>query len=392
MSANFKKVTEDISVDGVQTLETLAGHKANFKSVIYLAQDTEDDMGIPGGFETVSKEFPGAARFLPFNHASAPYCGPDSCSPLLAMQAYGKYEAALEELPRPTLVLCKSGARASAVVAPYVAAKKGQSCDECQKCSTDKGLLYTGKPGMANWVNTTVANLPVKPLIFRQMFEKESCTYTYLLADPDTKDAILIDPVFETVARDAQAVNELGLNLVFAINTHCHADHITGTWELKKLFPNMRTQIAQAAGAQADLFFKHGDKIQFGNRHVTVLATPGHTNGCCSFVQDDFARVFTGDAVLVRGCGRTDFQAGDAGGLYDVVWAQIFSLPGSCAIFSAHDYKGFTQSTVHEERTLNPRLTKSRAEFIEIMANLNLPYPKKIDASLPANLKCGCQD
>lgn len=236
------------------------------------------------------------------------------------------------------------------------------------------------------------ATFKSKPLIFRQMFEKESSTYTYLLADPDTKDAVLIDPVFETAARDQQAVKDLGLNLVYAINTHCHADHITGTWELKKLFPDMRSQIAEAAGAQADLFFKHGDKIQFGNRYITVLATPGHTNGCCSFVQDDFARVFTGDAVLVRGCGRTDFQAGDAGKLYDVVWAEIFSLPGACAIYPAHDYKGYTQSTVQEERALNSRLTKSKAEFIDIMANLNLPYPKKIDASLPANLKCGCQD
>jgi len=179
---------------------------------------------------------------------------------------------------------------------------------------------------------------------------------------------------------------------VYAINSHCHADHITGTWELKKLFPDMRTMISKTAGAQADLFFIDGDKIQFGSRYLTVLATPGHTDGCCSFLQDDKARVFTGDAVLVRGCGRTDFQGGDAGKLFDAVHRQVFSLPGACAIYPAHDYKGHTQSTVQEERALNPRLTKSKDEFIDIMASLNLPYPKKIDTAVPANMKCGHQD
>lgn len=224
------------------------------------------------------------------------------------------------------------------------------------------------------------------------MFEAKSCTYTYLLADPVSKEAILIDPVLETVQRDAQVIQDMGLKLVRAINTHCHADHITGTWELKKRFPYMRTMISEAAGAQADIIFNDGDKIPFGSRFLRVLATPGHTDGCCSFVQDNEHRVFTGDAVLVRGCGRTDFQGGDAGKLYDEVHRQIFSLPNSCAIYPAHDYKGFTSSTVEEERSLNPRLTKSRDEFIKIMADLNLPYPKQIDVALPANLRCGCQD
>lgn len=391
MSSALVKLGDDIWIDATQTAETLEEAKKTFKSVLYLAQDIGEDSGIAGGFETIKKDFPGAAKMIPFNHSAPPYCG-DQCDPLQAVQAFGTYEAALDSLPRPTLVICKSSTRAGAVVAPYLAAKQGQSADECIKKSAELGLLYANKPPLARWVETAVAGMTHRPLIFRQLFEKESSTYTYILACPETKEAIIIDPVVETADRDEKIIKEMGLNLLYAINTHCHADHITGTWELKKKFPNMRTQIAKAAGAQADLFFAHGDRIQFGNRFITVLATPGHTSGCCTFLQDDFYRVFTGDAVLVRGCGRTDFQAGNSSQLYDVIWEQIFSLPGSCNIYPAHDYKGFTSSTVQEERTLNPRLTKTKAEFIDIMANLNLPYPKQIDRALPANLKCGCQD
>eukprot|EP00892_Ulva_mutabilis_P012156 jgi/Ulvmu1/9312/UM050_0061.1 len=231
--------------------------------------------------------------------------------------------------------------------------------------------------------------------VLRQLFEKESSTYTYLLIDPDTNKAILIDPVLETVERDAQLVEELGLELDLAINTHCHADHITGTGKLKTRFPRLKSGISKAAGAKADVFYEDRDEIEVGGIKLTVRSTPGHTDGCVSYVLADLGgktAVFTGDTLLIRGCGRTDFQQGSAERLYDSVHTQLFSLPDDTLVYPAHNYKGLSVSTIGEEKQFNPRLTKPKAEFVEIMANLNLPYPKKIDASLPANLVCGIED
>lgn len=231
-------------------------------------------------------------------------------------------------------------------------------------------------------------------MLFRQLFESESSTYTYLLADEITKEAVLIDPVDLTVTRDLALVNDLGLNLVLALNTHCHADHITGTGEIKKrLGPTVKSGISKAAGAKADLTFNPDEVITFGSHSLKVLATPGHTAGCISFyTESNGGMVFTGDALLIRGCGRTDFQGGSSETLYESVHSQLFTLPPETAVYPAHDYKGQTRSSVEEEKRLNPRLTKTKPEFVELMANLNLPYPKKIDASLPANLLCGIID
>ena len=193
------------------------------------------------------------------------------------------------------------------------------------------------------------------------------------------------------VDRDLSLINDLGIKLLLGASTHCHADHITGTGVLKKRIPGLRSAIAAASGADADIKFAHGDVLSFGAFRLEVRATPGHTNGCVCFVLPGCA-VFTGDAVLYRGCGRTDFQQGNAADLYDNVHAQVFSLPPDTRIYPAHDYKGFTMSTVGEEKALNPRLTKSKADFVALMGALNLPYPKRIDAALPANLKCGIQD
>ncbi|XP_054262458.1 persulfide dioxygenase ETHE1, mitochondrial-like [Macrosteles quadrilineatus] len=226
---------------------------------------------------------------------------------------------------------------------------------------------------------------------FRQLFDSESSTYTYLLADVNSKIAVLIDPVLEQAERDAQLIKELGFTLKYAMNTHLHADHITGSGRLKQLLPGSRSLIARSSCAEADVHVTPEDVIQFGCHSLSVRSTPGHTNGCVSYVSEKQGLVFTGDAVLVRGCGRTDFQEGDAETLYNSVHTQIFTLPDNFKIFPAHDYKGFTYSTVLEEKTYNPRLTKSKAEFIKLMNNLNLPYPRKIDVAVPANKKCGVQ-
>ncbi|XP_030399325.1 persulfide dioxygenase ETHE1, mitochondrial-like isoform X1 [Gopherus evgoodei] len=229
-------------------------------------------------------------------------------------------------------------------------------------------------------------------LLFRQLFEPVSCTYTYLLADLKTKEAVLIDPVLETAKRDAELVKELGLSLLYAANTHCHADHVTGTGLLKKMLPGCRSVISQDSGALADILIREGHALEFGAFALEARSTPGHTDGCLTYVLSDRTMAFTGDALLIRGCGRTDFQQGSPETLYRSVHEKIFTLPGDCLIYPAHDYTGQTVSTVEEERTLNPRLTQSREAFVQLMNSLNLPEPQQIDFAVPANLKCGIQD
>ena len=213
---------------------------------------------------------------------------------------------------------------------------------------------------------------------------------SYLIADGDGGDAILIDPVLEMVDRDLRLCEELGVTLKYVLNTHCHADHITGSGLIKKKMPSVKSVIAEASGAKADVKVKHGDRVSFGDLHVEVRATPGHTAGCVSYVFDD--KVFTGDALLIRGCGRTDFQEGSSETLYDAEHSRIFTLPDDTVVYPAHDYKGHRSSTVGEEKRLNPRLSKSKPEFVDIMNKLELSYPKKIDEALPANMVCGIQD
>lgn len=227
---------------------------------------------------------------------------------------------------------------------------------------------------------------------FRQLFDNESSTYTYLLADTTTKEAIIIDPVLELAERDAQLIRDLGLTLKYAMNTHMHADHVTGTGLLKKLLPGSKSLISKSSGAQADIYVEEGVDIQFGRHRLSVRATPGHTNGCVTYVSHEQGVAFTGDALLIRGCGRTDFQEGNSKTLYNSVHSQIFTLPDSFKLYPAHDYKGQTTTTVGEEKHYNPRLTKPLDEFIKIMENLNLPYPKMIDRAVPANRVCGLHD
>mmetsp|Transcript_23067 Transcript_23067/g.56894 ORF Transcript_23067/g.56894 Transcript_23067/m.56894 type:complete len:298 (-) Transcript_23067:3-896(-) len=234
-----------------------------------------------------------------------------------------------------------------------------------------------------------------QPMGLKQLFDDTgSSTYTYLLWDTETKDCVLVDPVDVQVERDLKQVKELGLNLVYGLNTHAHADHITGTHLLKQSVPTMKSIISTASHAKADLTVANGDRICFGNRFLTVKSTPGHTEGCVSFVADDDSFVLTGDALLIQGCGRTDFQGGSAETLYQSVHSQLFSLPKSTIVYPAHDYKSRTQSSIEKEVESNPRLggEKTQEEFVEIMANLNLSYPKKIDVAVPANMRCGVPD
>ena len=173
------------------------------------------------------------------------------------------------------------------------------------------------------------------------------------------------------------------------METHVHADHITGVSKLKEFFPEAKSLIHESGGTKCtDIYIKEGDEFRFGDYKIKVLSTPGHTNGCVSYYTE--GKVFTGDALLIRGCGRTDFQQGSPEGLYDSVTRKIFNLPEDTLVYPAHDYKGQTCSSVYEEKNFNPRLGhKTKEEFVELMNNLHLSYPKKIQEAVPANLKCG---
>ena len=228
-------------------------------------------------------------------------------------------------------------------------------------------------------------------LVFRQLFDTTSSTYTYLLGESTSGEAVLIDPVFEQARRDAALVRELGLRLTWTLETHAHADHVTGAWLLKQRCGS-RIAIAAATHAQnADRLLAHGDRIDIGRRHLQVRATPGHTKGCLTFVLDDHSMAFTGDALLIRGCGRADFQEGDPATLFHSVREQILSLPGQCLLYPGHDYRGLTVTSVAEELRYNTRLggNLNESDFIGFMKNLGLPHPKLIDIAVPANLVCG---
>lgn len=228
-------------------------------------------------------------------------------------------------------------------------------------------------------------------MIFRQLYDAISSTYTYLLADEISREALLIDPVFEQIHRDLALLRELNLTLKIVVDTHAHADHVTAAWILKQK-TGCRIALADSIGAQnVDQPLKHGDLVAVDGVSLEVRATPGHTNGCLSFVLSDHSMVFTGDALLIRGCGRSDFQEGDAARLFESITRQIFVLPDHCAIYPAHDYNGRTRSSVAEEKAFNPRVggDANERDFVQYMNAMQLPHPKKIDEALPANMRSG---
>jgi glyoxylase-like metal-dependent hydrolase (beta-lactamase superfamily II)/rhodanese-related sulfurtransferase len=230
-------------------------------------------------------------------------------------------------------------------------------------------------------------------LVFRQLFDTASSTYTYLLGDPASHEAVIIDTVFEQHLRDRALIDELGLRLVAALDTHCHADHVTGAWLMQQA-TDCHIGISRRYRPPiegADLLLDHGDRVGFGARALEVRATPGHTDGCLTFVLDDHSMAFTGDALLIRAAGRCDFQQGNAHTLYRSITQQILSLPDACLLFPAHDYSGRTMSSVAEEKAHNPRIGghADERDFVGFMENLNLPHPKQIDVAVPANLRSG---
>src|SRR3954466_5302677 len=228
-------------------------------------------------------------------------------------------------------------------------------------------------------------------MLFRQLFDQQSSTYTYLLADAASREAVLIDPVFEQARRDVALVEELGLKPKWTLETHVHADHVTGAWLLREPLGS-KIIVSRASAAQgADRYLQAGETVVFGKRAIEARATPGHTSGCMSYVLDDHSMAFTGDALLIRGCGRTDFQQGDPRMLYASVHEQIFSLPDDCIVYPGHDYRGLTCTSVGEEKLYNPRLAESIGveDFAGYMKHLGPAHPKQMEEAVPANMLCG---
>ena len=221
-----------------------------------------------------------------------------------------------------------------------------------------------------------------------QLFDPASSTYTYVLFDQTTRDALIIDPVDEQIERDLATLRQYGLKLVWTVETHAHADHITSAAQLAE-HAGARTAAPSGCGiTTAAVQLQHGDQLEFGRENIRALHTPGHTAGSMSYVWRE--HVFTGDTLLINGCGRTDFQSGSATALYHSITQVLFALPDSTTVWPAHDYQGRTHSTIGAEKAGNARVAgKTEAQFVAIMEGLNLPKPKRIDEAVPANLTSG---
>jgi glyoxylase-like metal-dependent hydrolase (beta-lactamase superfamily II) len=226
-------------------------------------------------------------------------------------------------------------------------------------------------------------------MLFRQLFDPPTSSYTYLLVDEEAREGVIVDPVREQLERDEKLVRELGITLRYTIETHIHADHVTAAGRLKERF-GCRQVVPRRGGPDcAEVKVSEGDVLSFGRCALRAIEVPGHTVGCTAWLGDGF--VLTGDALLVRTCGRTDFQGGDPGTLYDSVTTKLFTLPDETVVWPAHDYKGYTSTTIGEEKRHNVRLAnRSRDDFIRLMNALNLPVPMRIKEALPANMQCGC--
>ena len=223
----------------------------------------------------------------------------------------------------------------------------------------------------------------------RQLIDNETCTYTYILWDSDTLEAVIIDPVLDQVKRDLDYINKLNLNLKYIIETHVHADHITGALKIKNVTSAEICYGSKTGVNGADILLGDNDTLRIGSVIITALHTPGHTSGCTSYYVDGY--IFTGDTLFIEGTGRTDFQEGSSANTYHSIRNKIFNFPNNTVVYPGHNYKGLTSSTIGYERKYNPNVGDSIKvdDYIKREKNMNRPYPKKFDVAVPANLLCG---
>ena len=223
----------------------------------------------------------------------------------------------------------------------------------------------------------------------KQLFDYDTCSFTYLLWDKKDKSTIIIDPVLEQTNRDLELIQKLGLNLIYILETHVHADHITGASILREKTGAKICYGSRTGVEGADLLLEDGSKIKFGDSFIDVLHTPGHTVGCTSYYINKY--IFTGDTLFIEGTGRTDFQGGCSSSAFDSIRNKIFTFPKDTIVYPAHNYKGFNSSTIGHERKFNPNVADhvQKEDFMEREKNMNRPYPKRFDIAVPANLKCG---
>lgn len=228
-------------------------------------------------------------------------------------------------------------------------------------------------------------------MIFRQLYDSASSTYSYLLACEESREAVIIDCVFEQHQRDAALIRELGLTVRYVLDTHVHADHVTGAWLMREALGCEIAGSAKSGAGCIDVPLTHADALTFGQCSLEARETPGHTQGCMTYVTGDKTMAFTGDCLLIRGAGRTDFQGGDVHSMWRSIHDQIFTLPDECLVYPAHDYSGRMVSTVGEEKRFNPRIGGEAREedFVGYMNNLGLAHPRQIDVAVPANFQCG---
>lgn len=230
-------------------------------------------------------------------------------------------------------------------------------------------------------------------MLFRQLFEPESSTFTYLISCPDTGVTALIDPVLDTVERDLALLQQLGLKLDYTVDTHVHADHLSGARRLRELSGCRIAYPAMVEAVCVDIGLREGEAFRIGNLALQPLFTPGHTDHHHAYLIDNGTQkmLFSGDALLIEACGRTDFQSGDARALYRSIHEKFFTLPDETLLYPCHDYEGRFVSTIGQEKRRNPRLGQNRPldEFVAMMENMDLPYPRKIDIAVPGNMHCG---
>ena len=297
----------------------------------------------------------------------------------------------VETLPTPILFVCTGNVRASAVVLVVEAKKKSWSVAEAFVVATRLGLAFLKNVKLKEVVAKSIHKL-IKPnaLLLRQLYDVDTKTCTYLLADLVSKEAVLIDAVEEKLNRDVALIKQLGLRLLYAIDTHVHADHITSSGFLQDKI-GCKIAVAAASRVPADLHLKDGDSITFGTRSLVVRSTPGHTDACISLIMDDISAVFTGDTLLCRGVGRTDFQSGSSVALFENVHTKLFTLPGFTIVYPGHDYNGLLSSSIAEEVEFNEDVGGgiTKDSFIGTMAELKLNPPIKLEVAVPRNMRNG---